>query len=372
MSAQCWTWTIWAVNENPNSKDYGKEWSPIKSKPKDCQFVGWQQEEGKYSKKSKSEFSKNLREMFNMTKALSDSIETFEIKCSEIGGKLHYQGYLQFYDGCSKGVLAVKHALKCNWANCRISRGTSLQNAEYITKLQTSIAGTYTEFGTMVEHQGFRSDWLDIHSMVEADNTICEILKKYPKKIVYIKAIKEYISDFIKEKYKYKKFEQKDVSVLIGEAGVGKTSAVMNEYNTKEKGGAYLYDGDNGDGKLWFDGYSDQETLVLDDFYGGIKHSKMLHLLDGYHYRLPVKGGFVESRIKRIFITSNDKPNSWYKIGLKKQMLRRINKGFFNLSKNNQGVTIYEEFTPDTEPISNIKYDELGKETIELVSYNSY
>jgi len=345
MSAQCWCFTIWAKNEKQGSAWYGKEWEPLKKKPKDCQFVGWQMEAGKHSKKHDKDAYKTLKAVNSLTDE-TDKTDIKDVAKKIKHGKVHYQGYIQFYDGCTKGHNAVKNALNCPWANVRISRGTSDQNMAYITKLQTSITGTYKDFGTMIQHQGFRSDWIDIVEKIKEGKTVHDIIGIYPKKLMYINAIQKYYDLHQHKTYKYKGFEKKEVMVIFGDSDVNKTRHCEDNYNNEEAGGLYKYHGDNGDGKLWFDGYDGQETLLIDEFYGGIKHSKMLNLLDGYHYQLPVKGGFAQSRIKRIIITTNKKPEKWYSKGLSPQLNRRINKGYFHITRDKHGDISWEEYKP--------------------------
>ncbi len=62
----------------------------------------------------------------------------------------------------------------------------------------------------------------------------------------------------------------------------------------------------------WFDGYSGEENIILDDFYGSLPYSTILRLLDRTELRLESKGGHVNIIPKRIFITSNKQPSEWY------------------------------------------------------------
>lgn len=100
-------------------------------------------------------------------------------------------------------------------------------------------------------------------------------------------------------------FTPVEVLVLLGPPGCGKTRRAheidpnlhaLSEYTSP----------------LWFDGYTDQDTLLLDDFNGGIKFTYLLRLLDGYKFNLPIKGGFTWKRWKRVIITSNYTVDSWY------------------------------------------------------------
>lgn len=64
---------------------------------------------------------------------------------------------------------------------------------------------------------------------------------------------------------------------------------------------------------MWFDGYEGQENVLFDDFHGGVfKLPYLLKLLDRYPMRVPVKGGFVQWKPRRIFITSNIDPDLWF------------------------------------------------------------
>ena len=64
--------------------------------------------------------------------------------------------------------------------------------------------------------------------------------------------------------------------------------------------------------KNWWDGYEQQETVVLDDFQGGLLFGFLLHLLDRYPLLVQVKGGTRVFNSKTIIITSNFAPDQWY------------------------------------------------------------
>lgn len=66
----------------------------------------------------------------------------------------------------------------------------------------------------------------------------------------------------------------------------------------------------------WFDGYSGQDILILNDFAGdskmGIPFPTLLGMFDPYSMDIPVKGGFVKLRAKFLIFTSNKHPRDWY------------------------------------------------------------
>lgn len=114
------------------------------------------------------------------------------------------------------------------------------------------------------------------------------------------------------KRYKTLKTPQRDfkteVAVLWGAPGTGKTRRVFDSHNAKD---IYVVPRGQG-GQIWFDGYENHKVILIDDFYGWIKWSLMLNIMDRYPLKLPVKGGFVEFVAKYCYITSNTAWDSWY------------------------------------------------------------
>lgn len=119
------------------------------------------------------------------------------------------------------------------------------------------------------------------------------------------------------------------VHILWGEPGTGKTRYV---YDNEKFEDIYELSSPNvSGGALWFDGYQGEPVLLLDDFYGWIKLSFLLRLLDRYPLKLPIKGSFVQCQFRRIYVTSNTYWENWYdfeKLGssLKGALERRLSK----------------------------------------------
>ena len=95
------------------------------------------------------------------------------------------------------------------------------------------------------------------------------------------------------------------VIVYIGETGAGKsrTAAEVATDGT-------TYYKPRGE---WWDGYQQQNTVIIDDFYGWIKYDEILKICDRYPYQVPIKGGYEQFTSKRIIITSNEPIENWYK-----------------------------------------------------------
>lgn len=150
--------------------------------------------------------------------------------------------------------------------------------------------------------QGDRTDLVGFREAIKRkapDNELIEnhleVLAKYPRlegrlKMHYLKA-------------STREFRKVEVIVHWGEGGTGKTRAPYEE-------GAFMFD-DYEDG--WWDGYDGESVILLDDFYGGIKWSFFLRLLDGYQCRLKIKYGHTYAQWSKVYITSNKHPNDWYR-----------------------------------------------------------
>lgn len=113
-------------------------------------------------------------------------------------------------------------------------------------------------------------------------------------------------------------FRRVKVLVLWGATGVGK-SRIAHQLAGRD--GFVLR---QSNGNLWYDGYYGQKTLILDDFYGDIKHSDILDIFDGHQYRLDIKGAHSWAAWTQIIVTSNVAPDFWYRRGLAPELARRL------------------------------------------------
>lgn len=63
----------------------------------------------------------------------------------------------------------------------------------------------------------------------------------------------------------------------------------------------------------WWDGYSGQTVVVIDEFYGWLGYDFLLRLLDRYSFAVETKGGSVSFTSKLVIFTSNKPPSEWYR-----------------------------------------------------------
>lgn len=230
----------------------------------------------------------------------------------EVGesGTPHLQGYLELTS--PQRMSAMKKLPGLGRAHFEVRRGTRDQARTYCMK-----DGEYFESGDWAAGgQGTRNDLRGMIEKIKANptNTI-EHMESDP--LTYSKHqrfIEKYIQ--VLEKESTKDFRKVEVEVLHGAAGVGKTKAA--------------HDADpniftvNTDEAFPFDGYNGEKTILLDDFYGGIKYHNLLRILDGHQLRVNIKGGSRYAQWTKVFITSNVGPSEWYKSGLTPALKRRL------------------------------------------------
>lgn len=98
--------------------------------------------------------------------------------------------------------------------------------------------------------------------------------------------------------------QEKEVYVYWGRTGAGKSRRAWEEATLK----AYP----KSPTSIWWDGYSGQENVVIDEFRGQINISHMLRWLDRYPTIVEIKGSSCVLSARRIWITSNLAPLLWY------------------------------------------------------------
>jgi len=92
--------------------------------------------------------------------------------------------------------------------------------------------------------------------------------------------------------------------VFWGKTGTGKSRRAWDEAGLD----AYCKDPRT---KFW-DGYTSEKNVVLDEFRGGIDISHLLRWLDRYPVRVEIKGSSRPLLAENIWITSNLSPVMWY------------------------------------------------------------
>lgn len=211
----------------------------------------------------------------------------------EVGesGTPHLQGYLETNGKMS--LSSMKKILsRCHWTK---ANGSAQSNRTYCTKEDRD---AFEDGSPMA--QGKRSDLEEIQEKLDSGVTTTEIAEThFSKWVVYRRSFEAYAArKIVPRRWKTQ------VHIYWGPTGTGKTRFCQDQVMDSK----FWSPGDY----KWFDGYSEQEIVIIDDFRGEYPLPLLLKLLDRYPMQVPVKGGFANWNPRKVYITSNVNPNLWY------------------------------------------------------------
>lgn len=226
----------------------------------------------------------------------------------EMGGEngyLHWQVMAVFTKkvrlGKVREVFGPHHA--------ELSRSSAAE--EYVWKEDTRVEGTQFELGEKPFKRNSKCDWDRVKALA-VSGKLDEIDSQVY--VCHYSSLKRIASDNMVPVPM-----ERTVHVYWGPTGVGKSRRVW-EIATVH---AYPKDPNT---KFW-DGYRDQENVVIDEFRGVINISHMLRWLDRYPVIVEIKGSSIPLKAKNIYITSNLDPRLWYPEldeATKQALLRRL------------------------------------------------
>lgn len=225
----------------------------------------------------------------------------------EKGTHVHLQGYCAFSK--VKRFNAAKKLLGGDRVHLEPARGRPDQNRAYCTKMdETHLLGPW-EWGTLPLGKGHRSDLDAAVADITSGKPLAVVAATHP--VVYTKYARG-LSMLQTVTFPSPAWRDLHVTWVWGKPGVGKTRMAYDSDPDLYK---LIMPG------LWWDFYDRQKTLLIDDFYGQLKCSDMLNILDGYKLQLPVKGGFTWAHWTRVYITSNVAPTEIYKNSIPSDVL---------------------------------------------------
>lgn len=232
----------------------------------------------------------------------------------EVGeqGTPHVQGYLYFRN--ARSIRAAQILVGAR-SSLRKANGGRRANLAYCTKEEGRIEGPWQagDFPTIGERSDLKT-CLASATYQEAVADFPEVVARYPR------GIRDVFQERARMQYGRMLRPTLSVTVLWGATGVGKTHRVFASYPD-------VYRVDISGPRIWFDGYCGQDTILFDEFYGNIKPAKLLELLDRYPLSCEIKGSYVWARWQRVFITSNEAPEEWYRSiprAVRDAIMRRI------------------------------------------------
>jgi len=231
---------------------------------------------------------------------------------------LHIQGYAVFSNKKRLAWLKANCSVTAHW---EARKGTHQQAKAYCSKPETRLSGPWTfgEDDEAMGGQGKRNDLLLLKRKIdsgESELAIADSEETFPVWAKYFKVVARYRMLKSMNERKWHTF----CHVFWGPPGAGKSRRALEEAGP----GAYWLPRPEGQNTVWWDGYEGQEVVVIDEFYGWIMRDKMQRLCDRYPLLVQTKGGSTPFLAKKIIITSNEHPSSWWpKVGLG-AMVRRL------------------------------------------------
>lgn len=219
-------------------------------------------------------------------------------------GTPHIQGYVVFKHKKSLNQMKALHG-RAHW---EVRRGNHAEAKAYCLKNEGRLAEG-EEFGDEPRGAGHRSDLEEVREMLVSGVEEVEIADahfgswcRYYRSFRVYKSLRLGVRSW-----------PTYTTVYWGSPGVGKTRRVFDTINPSS---SYWLPKPNGTRVFW-DGYSGQEDVVIDEFFGWIPRDLMCRLCDRYPFRVETKGGSVPFVAKRVFITSNSCPGAWWpRVGL--------------------------------------------------------
>lgn len=219
-------------------------------------------------------------------------------------GFLHWQLFVQLKR--KQRFPAVQKLVGDDTAHCEVRKGTPEEARDYCRKDDTYIPGTRFELGQL---RHLKSNHMDaLKDAIDAGMSIADIADQHfgawsrsmgaVDRLLQMRAQRQRLT-----------WTMPRVHVYVGDTGTGKSRAAFELVDTAFGGICYR----KPDGP-WWDGYSDQDCVVLDDFDGGVPLGQLLQLLDGLGHGilLPVKGSHLQCKAKTFIFTSNKLPQEWY------------------------------------------------------------
>lgn len=214
-----------------------------------------------------------------------------QAECGD-GGYEHWQ-FIAYFK--KKVTLTKAKSFFPSTSHLEPARSSAVET--YVRKEETRIAGTEFEVGSKALKRNSDTDWETVWESAKAGR-----MMDIPAdvRIRCYGTLKNIHKDFAMPITR----DIQEVNVYWGVTGSGKTHRVFQEV-----GETYYIKAST---TKWFDGYSGQENIVMDEFCGVVDIVHMLKWLDRYPCSVEVKGSQVYLNTKKWWITSNIDPKNWY------------------------------------------------------------
>lgn len=220
-------------------------------------------------------------------------------------GKLHWQFFVKFKN--TSRIPGAKKLLELEGAHLEPHKyGKEEDMAKYCEKSETSIPGTFFKYGNDVK-QGSRTELIDLKKKLEdghkldtlllEDETFLDVAKSY-------RTLSKVEDLLLRQKFRT---EMTKGIWYYGPTGVGKSHKAFEGFHPETH--YVLNVNDNG----WWEGYTQQETVIINDFRGELKFAVLLNLVDKYPLTVQRRNREpMPFTSKTVIITSSQHPKEVY------------------------------------------------------------
>lgn len=217
--------------------------------------------------------------------------------------RLHYQCYFEVAKKktLSSVIKLWETFLGHHSFHILIANGSQHSNIVYCSK-EASFEGHRFRYGEPM-NQGQRNDLKEIAEAIKSGVTETEIFETNPHWF----HLDKYMNRLIQAKNAVFKNKLRDIKVIYvyGPPGTGKSRFVWDSIKDK----SYYQPPPMKNKTLWFDGYTGQDILWLEDVdLEDFDRSYVLRLLDRYPLTCEIKGGTTQACWTTVYITSNMYP----------------------------------------------------------------
>lgn len=263
---------------------------------------------------NKEYINKLRNEIINNLKEYEDLIRYYimGIELGKKNKKWHIQGFIQLNN--PKSMKTIKNIFDCKHMNLSKMYSNVISASNYCKK-----DNNYIEYGKYI-NQGQRTDIELIYKDLKNGKSIKYIAyNHFNTWTKYYKAFDRFKN--ILDEDKASNWRNIKTTLIKGPTGIGKTRYTYLKHNNND---IYKI---NGKQLNWWDGYTGQKILLIDEYSNDINITELLNILDGYKLRLPIKGGFTYANWNKVYITTNlDILHDNAKKEHKKALNRRINR----------------------------------------------
>lgn len=252
------------------------------------------------AEKLKTKFSNFCFTLNNWTEEEYEQLRNipcvYKLLGKEVGknGTPHIQGYLHFKN--ERSFNATRKLMK-RW-HLDGCRGNIWENIDYCSK-----EGKYEEIGVRPK-QGKRTDLDAIKDDIMRGKKVDDIVLEQPMIYHQYGRTLNKIEDLTMRK-NYRKEMTKGIW-YYGPTGVGKSHIAFEGFTPETH---YVLPNDNG----WWDAYTQQDTVIINDFRGEIRYNELLNLVDKWPFTVKRRNREpMPFTSKLVIITSSLKPEDVY------------------------------------------------------------